>query len=137
MHLLSKILSRLYLRKLTLCPYNISSKTIMHSDHQTFVTAIHSTKKLKLTFFSQQDGGQLIRMCAPMDFGPSRRAKDTSDRYHFWDYESDTRNHVLSLLPGQIIQIQSTEESFDPNDFITWDLNHSPWFLQRYWGVFS
>jgi hypothetical protein len=137
MHLLSKILPRLYLRKLTLCPYNISSKTIMHSDHQTFVTAIHSMKKLKLTFFSKQDGGELIRMCAPTDFGPSRRAKDKSDRYHFWDYESDAGKHILSLLPGQIIQIQSTEESFDPSDFIIWDVKQFPWFLQRNWGVFS
>ena len=109
----------------------------MHSDHQTFVTAIHSKKKLKLTFFSKQDRGQLIRMCAPMDFGPSRRAKNKLDRYHFWDYESDTRKPVLSLLPEQIIQIQSIEESFDPIEFMTLDVKQSPWFLQRNWGVLS
>lgn len=109
----------------------------MHSEHQTFVTAIHSKKKLKLTFFSKQDRGQLIRMCAPMDFGPSRRAKNKLDHYHFWDYESDTQNHVLSLPPEQIVQMQSTEESFDPIEFITWDLKEAPWFLQRNWGVLS
>lgn len=76
-------------------------------------------------------------MCAPMDFGPSRRTKDNLDRYHFWDYESDTRNHVLSLPPEQIVQMESTEEFFDPIEFITWDVNKSPWFLQRNWGLFS
>ncbi|WP_449420512.1 hypothetical protein [Phormidium nigroviride] len=109
----------------------------MHSDHQTFVTGIHSQKKLRLTFFSKQDREQLIRMCAPMDFGLSRRAKDNLKRYHFWDYESDTKNHVLSLPPEQIIEMESTEEPFDPIEFITWDVKKSPWFLQRNWGVFS
>jgi len=72
-----------------------------------------------------------------MDFGPSRRAKDKSDRYHFWDYESDVRNHALSLLPAQILQIESVEESFDPAEFVTWNVMQSPWFLQRNWGAFS
>lgn len=76
-------------------------------------------------------------MCAPMDFGLSRRAKDNLKRYHFWDYESDMQNHVLSLPPEQIIEMESTEEPFDPIEFITWDVKKSPWFLQRNWGVFS
>jgi len=109
----------------------------MHSDHQTFVQAIHSKKKLKLTFFSKEDRGYLVRMCAPMDFGPSRSAKDKSERYHFWDYESDKTTHTLSLMPDQVSQIQLTEHHFDPIEFITWDINKSPWFLPRDWGRFS
>lgn len=110
---------------------------MMHSDHQTFVQAIHAKKKLKLTFFSKEDRTYLARICAPMDFGQSRRAKDKSERYHFWDYESDTRNHTLSLLPEQVSKIEHTEDHFEPIEFITWDVNKSRWFLQRDWGIFS
>lgn len=107
----------------------------MHSDHQEFVDALLNKKKVLLTFFSKEDGTHLLRTCAPMDFGPSRRAKDQSDRYHLWDYDSDQRNHVLSLLPNQIVKIEPLDESFDPAEFITW----SPisWFLPRDWGQYS
>lgn len=109
----------------------------MHLDHQTFIEGIHSLRKVRLSFFSKEDGRELVRLCAPMDFGPSRRAKDQADRYHFWDYESDTRNHVLSLLPEQINWVEATDENFEPVEFITWDIKKSPWFFQRDWGMFS
>lgn len=69
-----------------------------------------------------------------MDYGPSRRAKDKSDRFHLWDYESDKNNHVLSLLPSQIIEIRALDESFEPSEFITWNCNC---FFSRDWGKYS
>lgn len=107
----------------------------MHADHTAFIAAIHSLSKLRLTFFSKEDSTQLVRTCAPFDFGPRRRAKDQSDCYHFWDYDSDTKNHVLSLLPDQVISMNTLAESFDPADIVTW----SPirWFVQRNWGRYS
>ena len=72
-----------------------------------------------------------------MDYGPSRRAKDKSDRYHFWDFESDMTNHTLGLLPAQIVSIKLTEDSFAPADFVTWDVKSHPWFVPRDWGDFS
>lgn len=109
----------------------------MHSEHQIFAQAIHSKKKLKLTFFSKEDRTYLVRMCAPMDFAPSRRARDKSNRYHFWDYDSDTKSHTLSLQSQQIIQIETTADYFDPAEFITWNTKISPWSLPRDWGSFS
>ena len=109
----------------------------MHSDHEIHLAALHSRTRIRLCFFSKEDGHVLQRTCAPMDFGPSRRAKDQSDRYHFWDYDSDTARHVLSLLPVQIQSMTVLEESFDPAEFITWDVKSSPWFLTRDWGLFS
>ena len=106
----------------------------MHPEHQVFLDAITSMNKVTLTFFSKEDGHTLTRLCAPMDFGPSRRAKDKSDRYHFWDYESDTRNHVLSLLPVQVQSIEAADEQFDPAEFITWTTD---WFFSRDWGQYS
>jgi hypothetical protein len=102
-----------------------------------FIAAIHSKQKIQLTFYSKEDHGLLVRTCAPMDFGPSRRASDKSDRFHFWDYDSDTQRHTLSLLPDQVHSIELIDEKFDPAEFITWDTSKSPWFVKRSWGQYS
>ena len=82
-----------------------------------FVAAIHSKNKIRLTFYSKEDGIQLVRTCAPMDYGPSRRAANKDDRFHLWDYDSDTKSHTLSLLPNQIVSIDVLPEQFDPAAF--------------------
>lgn len=102
-----------------------------------FLQAILERRKVRLTFFSKEDGTTLLRTCAPMDFGPSRRAKRKDDRFHFWDYESDTRNHTLSLLPHQVVNIESLSDQFDPAEFVTWSTVASPWFFARDWGLYS
>jgi hypothetical protein len=102
-----------------------------------FIGAIHSKNKILLTFFSKEDGSELVRTCAPMDFGPSRRAKDKQDRFHFWDYDSDTRSHTLSLLPQQIVKLEVLLDLFDPSEFVTWSTTTSCWFITRDWGAHS
>jgi len=109
----------------------------MHLDHSVFIKGLHQRYKVRLSFFSQEDQATLTRICAPMDYGPSRRAKDQSDRYHFWDFDSDGKTHVLSLLAERVIGIELTVERFDPAEFITWDTVKSPWFIDRDWGIFS
>src|SRR5690606_9539928 len=99
--------------------------------------ALHACHKIQLTFFSKEDERSLVRTCAPMDYGPSRRAKNQMNRYHFWDYDSDKNRHTLSLLPNQIISIIDSGEIFSPAQFITWNITTSPWFINRDWGEFS
>ncbi len=99
-----------------------------------FIAAIRSKRLVRITFFSKEDQGYLTRLCAPMDYGPSRRAKDQSDRYHLWDYESDEGSHVLSLLPSQVQSIEVLDEHFDPAEFVTWP---TAWFVSRDWGPHS
>jgi hypothetical protein len=111
----------------------------MHRDHETFISGIGDLKKVNLAFFSKEDAGlQLTRTCAPMDYGPSRRTKDQSDRYHFWDYDSDSPGgrHPISLLPEQVVLIDKTNMEFDPAEFVTWDPPYE-WFYARDWGSFS
>jgi hypothetical protein len=100
-----------------------------------FTAAIANRTKVILTFFSKEDGDVLVRRCAPMDYGPSRRARDKSNRFHFWDYDSDEHVHVLSLLPDQVVSIQATTEGFDPAEFVTWQ--PIAWFYPRDWGAYS
>ncbi|GGY93474.1 hypothetical protein [Shewanella fodinae] len=103
-------------------------------DEQLFIQAIHDKTKIRLTFASKEDGHNLTRICAPMDFGPSRRAHNQDNRYHLWDYDSDKSNHTLSLLPDQIVEMEFLEELFDPADFVTWTPN---WIVERDWGRYS
>jgi len=102
-----------------------------------FIAAIQAMRKIRLTFYSKEDGSQIVRTCAPMDFGPSRRSTNKSDRYHLWDYDSDTGSHVLSLPPEQVVALETLPEQFDPADFVTWSTQSSPWFIQRDWGSYS
>ena len=106
----------------------------MHNNHDVFIQGIHDKKKISLSLFSKEDVAILIRSCAPMDFGPSSRAKVKADRYHLWDYESDTGPHTLSLLPDQIKSMELTDEDFDPVEFVKWTPN---WIIKRDWGQFS
>lgn len=76
----------------------------------------------------------VTRLCAPMDFGLSRRTNDLMNRYHFWDYEGNTKSHLLSLLPENISKMELAEENFDPTDFVKWKPH---WFIPRNWGRFS
>jgi hypothetical protein len=111
----------------------------MHPDHEVFASGIRGRNKVLVTFLSKEDSGRpLTRTCAPMDYGPSRRTKDQSDRYHFWDYDSDSSGgrHTLSLLPEQVVSIDGTDERFNPTEFITWNPPYR-WFYPRDWGEFS
>ena len=99
-----------------------------------FVASIHSKNKIRLAFYSKEDRHVLVRVCAPMDYGPSRRAHNKADRFHFWDYESDTNEHVLSLLPRQIAQITTLPEAFEPSEFVSWVPR---WLVPRNWGAYS
>ena len=99
-----------------------------------FIAAIHSKNKLRLSFYSKEDHQQLVRICAPMDYGPSRRTQDRNDRFHFWDYESDTKQHTLSILPAQVISIETLPDNFDPAEFVTWQ---TQWLIPRDWGTCS
>lgn len=109
-------------------------------DHDDVMNAIHERLEVIVRWRSKDDGGSIqSRRCAPMDFGPSRRAKDPSPRYHFWDFESDSpRNHVLSLPASQIEDIEVLSTHFEPSDFVSWNVSASPWFVERAtWGQFN
>ena len=97
-----------------------------------FIQAIKSKKKVRLSFDSKEDGAPITRLCAPVDFGPSRRAKDKSDRYHLWDYEGKRGPHIISIVVPRVIAIEILEEAFDPAEFAkkTWSL-----FIPRDWGT--
>lgn len=102
-----------------------------------FVQAIRNKNKVRVKFYSKEDDDILERVCAPMDYGPSRRTRNKTDRYHLWNFESDKGWHTLSLLPDQIKDMVVLDEYFNPADFVNWNLTAKPWFIDRNWGKHS
>jgi len=102
----------------------------------TFADAIQRKKIVRVTYVTK-DLQQLVRKCAPLDMAPSRRAKIPYYKYHFWDFESVPKPHVVSLNPEQIIHLEILDEEFKPEDIITWDTSKSPWSVVRDWGRLS
>jgi hypothetical protein len=106
-------------------------------NHDEIIQAIDDRNEVRVEFRSKEDGGAILsRSCAPMDFGPGRRAFDQTPRYHFWDLESDSGvNHTLSLLASQITSVEVLDSSFEPSSFVTWTPN---WIVARTtWGDFN
>lgn len=109
----------------------------MLSHHDEVIQAIHDLREVRVTFVSKDDdGAQLTRRCAPMDYGPARSMKVPEDRYHFWDFESDSgANHVLSLPDTQVVSVDVLPSTFDPSTFVTWATS---WHVARTsWGDFN
>ena len=102
-----------------------------------FIQAIHNCSKILISFYSKDDGRLITRRCAPLDYGPSRRAKNKVIRFHMLDFDSDKKRHILSVLPEQINQLEILQETFDPADIINWSTKTSKWFVPRDWGKYS
>ena len=108
----------------------------MHN-HAEVIQAIQDRQEVLVTFSSKEDQGQVMsRRCAPMDYGPAKITKVQEDRYHFWDFESDSgTNHILSPALERIISVEVLDSTFDPGTFVTWQTN---WHVPRdTWGQFS
>lgn len=106
----------------------------MHKQHDEFIDAIHSKKKLRIKFYSEEDGCYIERVCAPMDHAAGTRIRDGIPRYWVWDFESDKANHTLPLRAERIEVMYDTGEHFDPASFVTW---RSAWVIERDWGRHS
>ena len=101
---------------------------------ERFIAAIKAKRYLEIGYVPTS-GEIRHATVAPLDFGPSRKAVDKSDRYHMWDVR---RNHVLSILPAQLRFMEEPSEpentTFDPETIVTWCTKKSPWFIAREWG---
>lgn len=102
--------------------------------HEDFETAINEKKLVKVRVDTNEKGA-IDRICVPFDFGPSKRFHDGNDRYHFLDLDSPDGPHNLSILPGQLLNLEITDRDFEPGDYVTW--RNPSWFIKRDWGAFS
>jgi hypothetical protein len=92
---------------------------------ERFLQARQGEHKIRITFHPKADRPVLMRICAPLDYGPGK--VDRSDHLHVWEYSEDgSGGHLLSLKPEQVVRIDLLDEEFDPADFM--------WFINRDWG---
>ena len=111
---------------------------MQHEQHQTFIDAIHSMRKLLIVFHSAKDDRIVTRTVAPLDFGPHASFKDKSDRYHMWDFSSLSGAHTEPLQASQIRSIETLVETFEPEDIVKNFRNWTPkWHIPRDWGLQS
>jgi len=100
---------------------------------EVFLKAVNEKLIVRVTYVTNNNR-ILTRKCVPFDFGPSRKFKDKSRRYHFHDLDSPNGKHPLPLLPKRVIKIELTELHFNPANYIKWK---PKWFIKRNWGVYS
>jgi hypothetical protein len=103
------------------------------SMHDEFIRSIHEMRFVLITADSYEKG-IIQRICVPFDYGPSSRARDGQNRYHFWDLNSPEGPHNLSILPSQLQGLEILEERFNPEDYVHWQTN---WHIPRNWGRYS
>jgi len=103
------------------------------SNLESFIEAINN-KKIVRVRVNTFEKGIIERLCVPFDYGPSRKYRDGSDRYHFYDLDSPEGKHNLSVLPDQVLSLEITKDEFDPGEYVKWTPN---WHIKRDWGRYS
>ena len=109
----------------------------MHPSHSLFLDAIAAKRRLSVRFVSRKEGQELVRVCAPLDYGPLRGALVVADHYQLWDLEGKKKPHNLALLASDIVAMTPLEETFDPAAIITWAFKPGAWQVARDGGEFS
>jgi hypothetical protein len=109
----------------------------MHASHTLFLDAIAAKRRLSVRFFSRKEKRELVRVCAPLDFGPLRGALENVDHYQLWDLEGKKKPHNLALLEADILEMIPLEETFEPAEIITWVFKPNAWRVPRDWAEFS
>jgi hypothetical protein len=109
----------------------------MHADHSIFLDAIAARRRLTVRFFARKENRELVRVCAPLDFGPLRGAIDGLDRYQFWDLEAKRKPRNVAVVERELVTMTALDETFDPADIITWAFKPGAWSIPRDWAAFS
>ena len=90
----------------------------MHDDHNIFIQAVKSCKKILLTYYDKELNLYLTRLCVPVDYGEPDSKVD-SDYYYFWVEYAQVGERMLGLNSSQIKFMNLSDEVFNPADYIT------------------
>lgn len=89
----------------------------MHDDHNIFIQAVKSSKKILLTYYDDELNLHLTRLCVPVDYGKPDSTGDSF--YYFWVEYAQIGERMLSLRPSQIKYMNLSDDAFNPADYIT------------------
>lgn len=90
----------------------------MHCDHDIFVRAINEKRKVILNYLNDEHKLNFAKLCVLLYYRPSRIKRSEFECYYLWDLEDIAGKHFLRLPPSQIVSMELTEETFDPEMFI-------------------
>jgi hypothetical protein len=82
-----------------------------------FIKALRERKKILLTHFSGEQNLYLTRLCIPIEH-IQPISENGSDFYYFWDPKADVGERIFGCPPSDIQYIESSEDSFNPDDYI-------------------
>jgi len=109
----------------------------MHAGHQVFLDALAQKRQVEIRFFHAKEKKELVRVCAPLDFGPLRGTSDGLDRYQLWEMNGKRKPFNVAVLPADLLEIKVLDETFEPEAIITWAFKPNAWSVKREWGPFS
>jgi len=109
----------------------------MHPSHSIFLDAIATRHRLTVRFFHRKENREVVRVCAPLDYGPLRGAKSSVDVYQLWDLEAKRKPYNLAIAEADLVSIARLDETFEPAAIITWAFKPHAWHVARDWAEFS
>lgn len=111
----------------------------MHDNHALFLEALATRHRLSVRFFETTGKArrEVVRVCAPLDFGPLRGAVSRADVYQLWDLEAKRKPFNVVLAEADILSMTPLDETFEPSTIITWAFKPHAWHVPRDWAEFS
>ena len=89
-------------------------------NHDTFVEATKSKRKIILTYFSGEQNLYLTKLCVPVEYTPPDE-NETRGYYYFWDPKGEVGERILGLQSSQIVYMELSDETFNPTEYIVSD----------------
>jgi hypothetical protein len=114
-------------------------QSAMHESHPVFLEALATRHRLSVRFFETKEKSrrEVVRVCAPLDFGPLRGAVSRADVYQLWDLEAKRKPFNVVLAEADIVSMTVLDETFEPSKIITWAFKPNAWHVPRDWAEFS
>jgi hypothetical protein len=115
----------------------------MHANHPVFLEALATRHRLSVRFRETTKATkgtaprEIVRVCAPLDFGPLRGAVSKADVYQLWDLEAKRKPFNVVLAEADIVSMTALDETFEPSAIITWAFKPHAWHVPRDWAEFS
>jgi len=106
------------------------------NNKELFLQAINNKNIVKIKVDSKSKG-MILRHCIPFDFWKSKRkwVEYWESKFHFWDLDSPDKVHNLSVLPERLLEIELTDKTFNPSNYVLW--KPIKWNIKRDWGIYS
>jgi hypothetical protein len=85
----------------------------MHRDHEIFIQAIKTRKKILIQHRVENSTAASTKICCPLFYVPPSE-KDGIGHYYLREDENGPLGSIVSIKADKIVRIGQTQEPFDP-----------------------